>query len=385
MSAQPVRLQEAPAESLRRVPLDNLANVELPTVEYVVADLIPLALVLLGGHGGAGKSILALIVAAHVAADMAFCGLSVKRGRVVFVSLEDPAEIVLWRLKKIIDAYGLDMAAVIKNLTILDGTSGNAALGAEFVDMGVRTFSHTATLEELRAIVGQSVLVVIDNASDAFDGNENDRRQVRAFMRLLAKVGHDAGAAVLLLAHIDKNAAKFGAAGNSYSGSTAWHNSARARLALTTEEGVIVLAMEKNNLGRIADPLHFRWNDHGVLMPTNPAELVETEDRNPHIAADNAAVMRCLSRAIHEGNRVSTGRTGPSNTHAILKTHPDLPTWAVKDKARFWAALTRLDRIGWIKREEYTTASRNKAERWTIGENATDEYQQVPQWAKRLP
>ena len=90
----------------------------------------------------------------------------------------------------------------------------------------------TATLGELRAAVGGAGLLIIDNASDAYDGPENDRRQVRTFIRELAGLGRGNNAGVMLLAHIDKQAARFGSQGNSYSGSSAWHNSARSRLAL---------------------------------------------------------------------------------------------------------------------------------------------------------
>lgn len=377
MESPPVT--EAPA-NLRRVPLDELANAEPPTVAYVVDDLLPLALVLLGGHGGAGKSILALIIAAHVAVGVPFCGHAVRQGRVVFVSLEDPAAVVRWRLRKIVDTYGLDPAAVVANLIVLDGSEGNSTLASELADMGQRTILPTATLGELQVAAAGAVLVIVDNASDAFDGNENDRRQVRGFMRMLAKLGREVGAAVLLLAHIDKTAARYGAAGNSYSGSTAWHNSARARWVLTIEDGAVVLGMEKNNLGRLADPLHFRWNDYGVLLPAGAVELVEAEARDPRIAHDNLEVMGCLWRAIARNN-VPTAKLGAHNTYAALARSVELPGWAKKDRDRFWHALVRLDRLGWIGREEYRTPSRHTSERWIVNSSAPDEFQSPPNWA----
>lgn len=372
------------APLLKHVDISQLSLAKPPSADYVVDGLIPTALILLGGHGGAGKSIIALIIAAHVAAGVPFAGRSVRRGRVVFASLEDPATVVLWRLRKVVEAFGLDVSEVNRNLVILDGSDAEAALIVEQFDEGQRRMVQTATMEEVRRVVADgAVLIVVDNASDAFDGNENDRRQVRAFMRQLAQLGREAGAAVLLLAHVDKAAARYGAAGNSYSGSTAWHNSARTRLVVQTEDGYVVLSMEKNNLGRLADPVHFRWNDHGVLLPSSPGDMTGQEaESGGHYAADNEAVMRCLARAVQEGNTVPTGRTGPSNTHATLRTHPDLPTWAMRDKARFWSALTRLQRIGWIEREAYTTASRNKAERWVISSDAPDDFHRAAIWAR---
>ncbi|SDQ63900.1 AAA domain-containing protein [Pseudoxanthomonas sp. CF385] len=375
-----------PVPVLQAVDLTDLSKATPPTADYVISGLLPSALVLLGGHGGAGKSIIALVIAVHVAAGVPFAGHPVRSGRVVFVSLEDPAQLLRWRVRRVCDAFGLDAATVVENLLILDGADIEASLVVEEIDEGRRRMVPTITMVEIAdAARYGAVLVIIDNASDAFDGNENDRRQVRAFMRALAQLGRDAGAAVLLLAHIDKSAARYGALGNSYSGSTAWHNSARSRFVVTTEDGLVVLKMEKNNLGRLAEPLHFRWDDHGVLIPTAPGDTAANDDRDPHLAADNEAIMRCLARALHERNTVPTGRTGPSNTHAVLKTHPDLPGWAQKDKSRFWAAITRLQRVGWIERVEYTTASRNRSERWAIGPKAPDQFTRVPIWAGDVP
>ena len=108
---------------------------------------------------------------------------------------------------------------------------------------------------------------MVDNASDAFAGDENNRRQVRAFMRMLVEVARANDAGLVLLAHVDKSAAKFGANRNSYSGSTAWHNSARSRLALTERDGRIELIHEKHNLGPAAEPVPLFWSASGVLMP----------------------------------------------------------------------------------------------------------------------
>lgn len=345
----------------------------------MVEGLIPRALVLLGAHGGSGKSIMALTLAAHVAAGHPFAGRAVRQGRAVFASLEDDAALVRWRLRRIAESYHLPLERVVRNLTILDGSGSDASLAVEVADLGVRSIAPTAALEELRGATAGASLLVIDNASDAFLGNENDRRQVRGFMRMLSRLGHDTGAAVILLVHLDKAAVRHGAAGQSYSGSTAWHNSARARLALTVEDGLVRLTQEKNNLARLTDPLFFRWTEHGVLLPASPADVPDDPPNNA--AADNEGIMRCLARAMHEGVTVPTARTGPSNAHAVLRLHPDLPQWALRDRARFWAAITRLQRLGWIETESFVTNSRNRRERWTFGPHAPSEFLRAPNWS----
>lgn len=358
---------EAAAPLLPIVALGDLADAQPPANDYIITGLLPRSLVLLGGHGGAGKSILALIIAAHVAAGANWCGHALHRGRVLFVSLEDPAELVRWRLRKILETYDLDPQAVAENLVLMDGSGADAALMIERIDGGARWMLRTpAMLELAEAAFFGATLIVIDNASDAFAGNENDRRLVRAFMRELREMGRTARAAVLLLAHIDKAAAKFGGQGNNYSGSTAWHNSARARFALKVDGACITLEAEKNNLGKLPEPLHFRWSEHGVLIPTTPAAAADAMANDPNVAADNGEVLALLRSA---GCDVPTATVGAYTAYATLKHRHAFPQWAGKGaggKRRFLQALERLERIGKIRRETYTTRSRHQSERWQV-------------------
>ena len=127
-------------------------------------------------------------------------------------------------------------------------------MATEVAESGVRKLVATGNMQTLGELVGSATLIVIDNASDAFDANENDRRQVRAFIRMLAQIARKNDAGFLLLAHIDKDAAKNGARNNSYSGSTGWHNGPRSRLALVEDHGKIELKQEKLNIGKMAPP-----------------------------------------------------------------------------------------------------------------------------------
>ncbi|HVV97943.1 MAG TPA: AAA family ATPase, partial [Rhodanobacteraceae bacterium] len=219
---------------LRVVAIGDLGEVTVSPVRLVVELIIPRGMVtLFGGHGGSGKSMLALTLIAHVACGVPWNRLPCVQGRVLYVSLEDPADVVRWRLRTICSAYGLDMSIVATNVTILDGTeSEEAALMREIRMDGVTAAIETEALSQIAQLADGASLIVIDNASDAADFDENNRRFVRTFIRRLGRIGRAVDAGVLLLAHIDKNAAKFGAQGNSYSGSTAWHNSVRSRLAL---------------------------------------------------------------------------------------------------------------------------------------------------------
>ncbi|NDC04341.1 MAG: hypothetical protein EBZ81_15590, partial [Betaproteobacteria bacterium] len=88
------------------------------------------------------------------------------------------------------------------------------------------------------AVRSKAQTIVIDNASDVFADNENDRTAVRGFMRALNLIAHATGAACLLLAHVDKASVRGGAGqttNSTFSGSTAWNNSARSRWAMVRD------------------------------------------------------------------------------------------------------------------------------------------------------
>src|SRR5207248_2486220 len=109
------------------------------------------------------------------------------------------------------------------------------------------------------------------------------RARVRAFMRFLRAQIARPLRAVLLLAHVNKVSAihKKNAGTEDYSGSTAWHNSARSRLSLTTDEaGIITIEHAKANLGPRADPVTLEWHEGvprpvGTYAPSPGAELAK--------------------------------------------------------------------------------------------------------------
>lgn len=186
MSASTSRLEIAAEHAaaqerrLRLIDLQGLQAAGVAPPRYIVRPYVPRGVVtLLGGHGGAGKSMLALTIAAHVAAGRRWADLETMPARVLYVSLEDPGDVVRFRLRRIIEACGLDAERVARGLIVLDGTETGGALALEYNNLGARVLLPTAELEELREQAEGCGLIVVDNASDAADFNENDRRMVR--------------------------------------------------------------------------------------------------------------------------------------------------------------------------------------------------------------
>jgi RecA-family ATPase len=329
--------------------------------------LIPIGeTTLLAAHGGTGKSMFALQLAVAAVRGAPVGHRAVERGRVLFVSLEDPMQRVVRRLRKICQHVGASFDSVFQAMTIVDGTRGDGTLAREEVVRGRARVVATPAMRKLESTIDGHRLVIVDNASDAFDGNENERRLVRAFIRMLnaAARAHDAG--VLLIAHVDKNTAKFGGRGQAFSGSTAWNNSARSRLAMTEEGGVITLAQEKFNLGKKAQPLKLQFTDAGVLVPagTEPsgAELAQ----NIMESSDDAHVLSAIEQALGGGWTLSAAQKGPKLAHHVLSDMPILPKHLRENSKRISAAIVRLSLAGKIVREEYATAGKRTGERWVL-------------------
>src|SRR5580765_4980582 len=108
------------------IDLSGFMEADTTPADYIVDGLMPTRHVtLLGAHGGAGKSMLGLAWAAHVACGTPWNRREVGFGRAVFCSLEDDARIVTARLRRIAHAYELDAYHIERNLIVLDGTTGD--------------------------------------------------------------------------------------------------------------------------------------------------------------------------------------------------------------------------------------------------------------------
>lgn len=349
-----------------RVPVADLLDAAPPPPLYWWHGLVPGGHVSsLNAHGGVGKSMVALMMAASMVEGVPLFGIPTRRARVAYFSAEDPASVVRYRLHLICNTMGLDPAELADGLHILDATAGDPALFREVSAAGTRqgitTAAYTA-LGEYLATHDINVLIV-DNASDTFEASEIDRARVRAFMRSLSKLAQpDRG--VLLLAHVDKGTSRGDRTDTEgYSGSTAWNNSARSRMYLSRDkDGALLLQHQKHNLGPLHAPLRLCWPPGGVPMVDSPMDGIVQ-----HIAdsTDTKALLRLIHEFNERGEFVGTATTSRTHAGKLLRGQPGFPSRLKKDGEVF-DLLRQAERRSLLERCEFKGKDRKPRERWEL-------------------
>ena len=332
-----------------RVSVSDLFTSPPEPQRFRIEGILPGGVVtLLGAHGGTGKSMLALIAAVCLATGKPFMGMPVEKCRVAFFSGEDPAPVVRRRLSRICRHMGIDPHELSSNLLMLDATEQPVLYNG----------SETRALAALRLDVEEFKpgAIIIDNASDTYDANEIERARVREFIRLLAALGKADNAAVLLLAHIDKQTARGGNNTNSegYSGSTAWHNSARSRLFLSARDEGLMLEHQKSNFGLRCDPVFMRWTGDGLL------ERADT----PGGVDDRATILRLIGELYRKGVYVSPASNSANNAFKVLQPLPEYPRGLSRHGLA--AVIQALLVEGAITMESYSTGQRNTRQRYAL-------------------
>jgi len=317
-----------------------------PAVFRVTGWLPERTTTLLSANGGVGKSNLALQLAVALASGSAFMGLNVMPSRVLVISAEDEARTVHFRVANICADVGLSLSALSDRVVVYDMAQADCVLWAEH-GMTERMQWLSDAVERHRAQV-----VIIDNSSDVYAANENDRSSVRGFMRALNMIAAHHSCACLLLAHVDKASVRMGAGldtDSTFSGSTAWNNSARSRWAMVRDGEVIALRHEKCNLGPRQEELRLEFDAAAKVFRrfgTGPASAAAAVLRNGH----RAAVLRLLADAERHDQRLSMNAAANNNAYRVLRSAPEFPR---VERAEFFSLLFALQRDGLVEEVEY--------------------------------
>ena len=357
------------APLLKPVSVRDVLTAPSPPPEFVWDGYIPRGVVtILGAHGGTGKSTIALMLAVCASIGRPLFGAEVDPCKVLYVSLEDSGAIARHRLANICNCWSIDPLELFYRLHLVDGTEYPELFSAESRGAGLLT----DTYKEMSAIVQTEGigLVIVDNASDAYGGDEIQRRQVRAFIRALGSVIKPTNAGCLLLAHVDKNTSKARKAegGEGYSGSTAWHNSARSRLFLTRgDDDLLTLEHQKSNLGRLREPIKLEWAKDGLPKLVEQSGIGDLLSSIASNAQDvrSKALLLMIAEFEERKHYCSPVPTARNNVHATLSTEPDFKKLKL-NKSDCRHILNQCQRNNWLTIVDYFDSYRKPRQRWTL-------------------
>ncbi len=266
----------------------------------------------LGGFGGVSKSQAALQLAASIAMGGKFGNTTTKKGSALLIFGEDDHNEITRRLGAYAAHEKLTSGQrneIEKNIRAL-GLVGEETRLTAFINgaLASTTFANSiiTAAAELTKQSGEVIrLIVLDHAGLFHGGDFNAREDVSLTMRIINRIAHETGAAVLLLAHSPKaakDAEKSDA--SAIAGSTTFVDQTRGAFILATmrpneakDLGItndmrhqfVSLVVVKNNYGRTGDASWFErtsppdW-EVGVLVPVDLQPPVKSATHNASIA-----------------------------------------------------------------------------------------------------
>jgi RecA-family ATPase len=279
-----------------------------PRRDWAVQDCVPLRQpTIFSGEGAVGKSLLDLMRSVAHVLGKSWLGKVTEPGPAIYLGAEDEEGELHRRLADILAHYDATFAdAIAGGLHMLSYAGQDAVLG---VPNARGVIEPTPLFKQLReaALDIRPKSITIDTVADVFAGNENDRSQVRQFVGMLRGLAIEANAALAILAHPSLSGIS---SGSGLSGSTAWHNSVRARAYLTqaqTEKGeepdpdLRELIFKKNNYGPVADRILLRW-ERGVFIAEGGQTSFERIARDRD---DEQRFLDLLAKYDGQGRRMS--------------------------------------------------------------------------------
>jgi RecA-family ATPase len=318
-------------------------TVPAPSRPWAVIDRIPINQpTLFSGEGAAGKTLVELqLCVAHVTGRDWLGGLP-EPGPAIYYGAEDDSDELHRRLTAIAGHYGVKFSDLIAGgLHLLSFAGADAVLAMPDRQGKVQP---TPLFERLLEAAGdiRPRHIGIDATADTFAGNEIDRSQVRQFVGLMRKLAIVANGSVVLLAHPSLTGIS---SGTGLSGSTAWHNSVRARMLLkapskdSNDEQSISdlreLSFLKNNYGPLAERIVLRFRN-GLFLPEAGKSPLEKLARDQKV---DETFLDVLGKLIKQ-NRPANPSTHASNYGPkVIADHPDGKAYTQCD---YRAALERL-------------------------------------------
>lgn len=286
--------------------------------------LLRRAVTLLVAEGGAGKSLLSLIIAAHLAVGLDFSSMKVVQpGKSIVYNAEDDVDEVSRRMNAICEAYNIDKAAVNEKVCLL----GADDLILQFTEgRPPRVNSEQVQMFITAAQDPEVVFVAIDPMIEAHSGEENDNNDMRYVMGVFRLIARRADVAVMLVHHTGKIpiASSQSYAGNQHAGRGASSTGFAGRIMLTLFpvseadcEGIGVVPAEKHNyvrldgakgnyMGKTGRPHWLRWHEREIANGERIGVLLPHDAKGAHDAMVKAIAGLISETMIRNGSAVLT-------------------------------------------------------------------------------
>lgn len=223
----------------------------------------------LHADGGVGKTELALMLSQSCARDAQDClGAVVESGPVLFLSAEEPKDVIHSRLERQGKRQGFILADCsrlhfwfppdLKDCTLATSSGKNRKM--------VATELFSSICEAAQRL--RPVLIVLDNTAATFVGDLVDRVNARSWVNLWRALAIEVDAGVLLLDHPSMNGMN---SGSGRAGSVDWRNAVRVALHMRFSDdpteaarGTTKFEVSKCNLGPRGEAIKLEWVD-GLL------------------------------------------------------------------------------------------------------------------------
>jgi RecA-family ATPase len=370
----------------------NANDVDVPDiVDGLVADE---EVTLLGGHGGVGKGFLALQIACAVALGEPVLSRSTRQSRVLYYSAEDGRKRITRRIRRMVQTFDYSSDQLQQNLRLIDASELEPLYGPRQTNSGdskkfLQTLGSTSDFENLRQMVAafDPQLVIVDGASDTFDGNEIARREVRAFIKMLRQLHPQRPIGVLLIVHIDRSSARgYTTNDDGYAGSAQWHNSSRRRMFLqhqvkrddedrdTILSETFMLRVMKNQDGPPAPDMELQRGEWGLWQF---AVEIDSELASKAKVNHGPTIARLIARYYEQGHFMSVSLAPQATTgvYATLKSDPGFPRGL--NRKRTAEIVRELKRNGVLVEEPYVRPNRTHAERWSVVRDPDDPFERA--------
>lgn len=365
---------------------DLLSRIHQPTPQQVTATRDPVPFIwesripaekvsIFSGAGGSGKSSLLVGLVLARACGRRFLGKLTRPGATLVVSAEDAVIDYMRKVDAWREVYrDLDPVAIARNLQILP------LVGEDFRLVGGRyggCYVERERVDRLsvaaRAMNPRPDLIILETASRFGVGDENSNESAAALIAACERLSSNAQAAVTLVAHVGKAAAREQTV-DAYSarGASAFTDNARSalvlgtispdrakRLALTADEArdLLIVACPKANLaGRSADIVVERVETvHGLVLRPFEGGGMTMEDRVTagRVAAmakreERGRLLRALVLDLTQAGTVVTPRLLRDEQRVALRNIPvrEIPEVVEQAVADGWLAVGDIAKKG---------------------------------------